>query len=98
MSQAPFVQPKARVQALHRQLLEGLQHVDLYDCIYRILSSGIKNTDQMNIMEGTDTIDEMNRLETEQCGSTSIQLVKQPTQSNIPGVSRIRNTGDSEDH
>ena len=65
MSQAPFVQPKARVQAL-RQLLEGLQHVDLYDCIYRILSSGIKNTDQMNIMEGTDTMDETIRSETEQ--------------------------------
>ena len=54
--------------------------------------------DQMDIMEGTDTIDEMNRLETEQCGSTSIQLVQLPTQFNIPGVSRIRNTGDSENH
>ena len=112
MSQAPFVQPKARGQALHRQLSEGLQHVDLYDCIYRIISSGIKNTeeyinkpflililrvmpDQMDIME---TMDETNRLETEQCGSTSVQLVQLPTQSNIPGVSRIRNTGDSENH
>ena len=55
-------------------------------------------TDQMDNMEGTDTMDEMNRLETEQCGSTSVQLVQLPTQSNIPGVSRIRNTGDSEDH
>ena len=54
--------------------------------------------DQMDIMEGTDTINEMNRLETEQCGSTSIQLVRLPSQSNIPEVSRIRNTGDSEDH
>jgi len=89
--------------------------VDVYDCIYRIISSGIQNTeeyinkplislilrfmtDQMDNMEGTDTMDEMNRLETEQCGSTSVQLVQLPTQSNIPGVSRIRNTGDSEDH
>ena len=107
MSQAPFVQPKARGQALHRQLSEGLQHVDLYDCIYRIISSGIKNTeeyinkplmnlilrvmpDQMDIME---TMDETNRLETEQCGSTSVQLVQLPTHSNIPDVSMVRNTG-----
>ena len=93
MSQAPFVQPKARVQALHRQLLEGLQHVDLYDCIYRILSSGIKNTDQMNIMEETDTMDETIRSETEQCGSTSVQLVQLPTHSNISDVSMVRKTG-----
>ena len=93
MSQAPFVQPKARGQALHRQLLEGLQHVDLYDCIYRIISSGIKNTDQINIMEGTDTMDETNRSETKQCGSTSVQLVQLPTHSNIPDVSMVRNTG-----
>ena len=89
--------------------------MDLYDCIYRIISSGIQNTekyinkplmtlilwfmiDQMDIMEGTDTMAELNRLETEQCGSTSIQLVRLPSQSNIPDVSRIRNTGDSEDH
>ena len=44
-------------------------------------------------MEGTDTMDEMNRLETEQCGSTSVQLVQLPTHSNIPDVSMIRNTG-----
>ena len=104
MSQAPFVQPKARGQA---QLSEGLQHVDLYDCIYRIISSGIKNTEeyinkplmililrvmtvQMNIME---TMDETNRLETEKCGSTSVQLVQLPTHSNIPDVSIVRNTG-----
>ena len=93
MSQAPFVQPKARGQALHRQILEGLQHVDLYDCIYRIISSGIKNTDQINIMEGTDTMDETNRSETKQCGSTSVQLVQLPTHSNIPDVSMVRNTG-----
>ena len=88
--------------------------MDLYDCIYPIISLGIQNTeeyinkplmrlilrfiDKMDIMEGTDTMDEMNRLETEQCGSTSVQLVQLPTQSNIPGVSRIRNTGDSENH
>jgi len=82
--------------------------VDLYDCIYRIISSGIQNTeeyinkplmslilrfviDQMDIMEGTDTMDEMNRLETEQCGSTSVQLVQLPTHSNIPYVSMVRN-------
>ena len=27
-----------------------------------------------------------------------IQLVQLPTSSNIPGVSMVRNTGDSEDH
>ena len=54
--------------------------------------------DKMDIREGTDTMDEMNRLETEQCGSTSVQLVQLPAQFNIPGVSRIRNTGDSENH
>ena len=58
-----------------------------------IISSGIKNTDQMNIMEGTDTMDEMNRSEAEQCGSTSVQLVQLPTHSNTPDVSMVRNTG-----
>ena len=38
-------------------------------------------------------MDEMNRLETEQCGSTSVQLVQLPTHSNIPDVSMVRNTG-----
>ena len=36
--------------------------------------------------------------ETEQCSSTSIQLVQLSTPSNIPGVSMVRNTEDSEDH
>ena len=49
--------------------------------------------DQMVILEGTDTMDEINRLETEQCGSTSVQLVQLPTHSNIPDVSMVRNTG-----
>ena len=49
--------------------------------------------DHMDIMEGTDTMDEMNRLETEQCGSTSVQLVQLHTHSNIPDVSMVRNTG-----
>ena len=93
MSQAPFVQPKARGLALHGQLSEGLQHVDLYDCIYRIISSGIQNTEQMDSMEGTYTMDETKILETEQCGSTSVHLVKLPTHSNIPDVSMVRNTG-----
>jgi len=93
MSQAPFVQPKARGLALHGQLSEGLQHVDLYDCIYRIISSGIQNTEQMDSMEGTYTMDETKILETEQCGSTSVQLVQLPTHSNIPDVSMVRNTG-----
>ena len=37
-------------------------------------------------------------IETERCGSTSTQLVQLPTHSNIPGVSMVRNTGDSEYH
>ena len=40
------VQPKARGQALHGQLSEGVQHVDLYDCIYTIISLGIQNTEE----------------------------------------------------
>ena len=36
--------------------------------------------------------------ESEQCSSTSIQLVQLPTHTNIPGVPMVRNTGDSEDH
>ena len=36
-------------------------------------------------------------IESEQCSSTSIQLVQLPTHSNIPGVSMVINTGDSED-
>ena len=47
----------------------------------------------MDILEGTDTMDEINRLETEQCGSTSVQLVQLPTRSNIPDVSMVSNTG-----
>ena len=50
-------------------------------------------TDQMVILDGTDTMDEINSLETEQCGSTSVQLVQLPTHSNIPDVSMVRNTG-----
>ena len=38
-----------------------------------------------------------NRIESERCSSTSIQLVQLPTHSNTPGVSIERNTGDSED-
>ena len=34
-------------------------------------------------------------IESELCSSTSIQLVQLPTHSNIPGVSMVRNTGDS---
>ena len=37
-------------------------------------------------------------IESEQCSSTSIQLVQLPTLSNIPGVSMVRNTVDSEDN
>ena len=37
-------------------------------------------------------------IESEQCSSHSIQLVQLPKPSNIPGVSMVRNTGDSEDH
>ena len=37
-------------------------------------------------------------IETERCGSTSTQLVQLPTYSNIPGVSMVRNSGDSEYH
>ena len=47
----------------------------------------------MDILDGTDTMDEINRLETEQCGSTSVQLVQLPTRSNIPDVSMVRNIG-----
>ena len=36
-------------------------------------------------------------IETERCSSTPIQLVQLLTYSNIPGVSMVRNTGDSED-
>ena len=50
-------------------------------------------TDQMDNMEGTETMDEMNRLETEQCGSTSVQLVQLPTHSKTPDVSMVRKTG-----
>ena len=55
--------------------------MDLYNCVYKIISSGIQNTeeyinkplmslilrlmtDQMDITEGTDTMDETNRSET----------------------------------
>ena len=37
-------------------------------------------------------------IESDQCSSTSIQLVQLPTPSNIPGVSMVRSTGDLEDN
>jgi len=37
-------------------------------------------------------------IKSKKCSSTSIQLVQLPTPSNIPGVSMVRNTGDSEDN
>ena len=37
-------------------------------------------------------------IESEQCSSTSIQLVQLPKPSNIPGVSMVRHTVDSEDN
>ena len=36
-------------------------------------------------------------IEPERCSSTSVQWVQLPNQSNAPGVSMDRNTGDSED-
>ena len=47
----------------------------------------------MDILTETDTMDEVNRLEAEQCGSTSVQLVQLPTHSDTPGVSMVSNTG-----
>ena len=47
----------------------------------------------MDILTETDTMDEVNRLEAEQCGSTSVQLVQLPTHSDTPGVSMMSNTG-----
>ena len=38
-------------------------------------------------------MDEVNRLEAEQCSSTSVQLVQLPTHSDTPGVSMVSNTG-----
>ena len=37
-------------------------------------------------------------IETERCGSTSTQLVQLPTHSDVPGVSMVRDIGDSEYH
>ena len=70
---------KARGRALYGQLSEGVQHVDLYDCIYAIISSGIQYTEEYTNKPLMSLMDEMNRLETEQCGSTSVQLVQLPT-------------------
>ena len=47
----------------------------------------------MDILPETDTMDEVNRLEAEQCSSTLVQLVQLPTHSDTPGVSMVRNTG-----
>ena len=47
----------------------------------------------MDILEGTDPMDEINRLETEQCGSTAVQLVQLPTHSDTPDVPMVSNTG-----
>jgi hypothetical protein len=47
----------------------------------------------MDILTETDNMDEVNRLEAEQCSSTSVQLVQLPTHSDTPGVSMVSNTG-----
>ena len=46
MSQSSVCSNKARGRALYGQLSEGVQHVDLYDCIYAIISSGIQYTEK----------------------------------------------------
>ena len=48
------------------------------------------------MVRNTGTVEQT--IETEQGSSTSIQMVQLPTHSNIPGVSMVINTGDSEDH
>jgi len=47
----------------------------------------------MDILPETDNMDEVNRLEAEQCSSTLVQLVQLPTHSDTPGVSMVSNTG-----
>ena len=47
----------------------------------------------MDILTETDNMDEVNRLEAEQCSSTLVQLVQLPTHSDTPGVSMVSNTG-----
>ena len=97
MSQAPFVQPKAGGQALHGQLSEGSQHANLHDYILHDHIFGIcckPEEYNKSLMRQISRV--YNR--SERCGSTSTQLVQLSTPSNIPGVSMVRNTGDSEDH
>ena len=58
-------------------------------------------TDKLNIKNVANVSDRITRAikqtrESERCSSTSIQLVQLPTQSNIPGASMVRHTGDSE--
>ena len=45
MSQSSVCSSKAGGQALHGKLSEDVQHVDLYDCNYTIMYSGIQNTE-----------------------------------------------------
>ena len=114
---------KAGGQALHGQLSEGLQHVDLHD--YILHDHIFRNTINhwwdrylrlqqirginhwwdryLRLQQIRGIIHWWDRylrftVESEICGSTSTQLVQLPTHSNIPGVSMIWNTGDSEDH
>ena len=98
---------KAGGWALHGQLSEGLQHVDLHD--YILHDHIFRNTinhwwDRYLRLQQIRGInhwwDRYLRftMESEICGSTSTQLVQVPTHSNNPGVSMGRNTGDSEDH
>ena len=106
-AQAPFVQPKPRGQALHGQLSEGLQHVDLHD--YILHDHIFRNTINhwwdrylrlQQIRGKNHWWDRYLRftIKSEICGSTSTQLVQLSTPFNIPGVSMVRNTGDSEDY
>ena len=49
---------------------------------------------RVNVEKITGAVEQT--IETERCSSTPIQLVQLPTYSNIPGVSMVRSTGDSE--
>ena len=108
MNQAPFVQTRlgdgtswttlrrlttCGLICIYRIISSGIQNTVEYN--NKPLMSLILRfiTDQMVILEGINTMYEINRLETEQCGSTSVQLVQLPTHSNIPDVSMVRNTG-----
>ena len=66
-----------------------------FNYLHTLIFQGFLWLETLETQRITGTVEQT--IESEQSSSTSIQLVQLPTHSNVPGVSMVINTGDSED-